>query len=87
MAKASYKLDYPPESDFCKSGPCGTGSCLGVLYYNTRPQNFCEDVALQKDVVVNGSLTVTPAVISVGGLSFRPRVIITLDGPVTVLAV
>jgi len=81
----SYSVTYPDPDDFCKSGPCGSGECAGVLYFNVRPQNFCEDVVLQKDVVVNGSLSVTPAEITVGGLTFRPGVVITLEGPVTVL--
>jgi hypothetical protein len=80
-----YNLDY--DLDICKSGPCGTGNCLGVLYYNTRPQQFCEDVNLRKDCTINGDLTVVPAKITVGGQTFTPKVISTISGPHLVLAV
>jgi hypothetical protein len=80
-----YNLTY--DLDICKSGPCGTGNCLGVLYFNTRPQNFCEDVTLQKDCTINGDLSVTPARITVGGQTFTPTVISTISGPHLVLAV
>lgn len=76
----NYSLNYPDEDGFCKSGPCGTGNCLGKLYFNTRPQNFCDDVTLQKDCLINGSFTVTPAEITVGGITYTPTVIVDLFG-------
>jgi hypothetical protein len=81
----TYPLEY--DDDFCQSGPCGTGPCLGIKFYNTRPQDFCEDVVLRKDCTIIGDLTVTPARISVGGYTFTPLVIGTISGPHLVLAV
>ena len=81
----SYDLTY--DLDICKSGPCGTGNCLGVLYFNTRPQNFCEDVTLQKDCTINGNLSVTPAQITVGGQTFTPKTVVGLNGTFICLAV
>ena len=81
----SYNLEY--DLDVCKSGPCGSGKCLGVLFFNTRPQNFCEDVTLQKNCTINGDLTVVPAAITVGGQTFTPTIISTVSGPHLVLAV
>ena len=52
-----------------------------------RPQNFCEDVTLQKDCTINGDLSVTPARITVGGQTFTPTIIGTVSGPHLVLAV
>ena len=76
----SYTLEYPDPNDFCKSGPCGTGECLGKLYFNTRPQNFCEDVTLQKDCTIHGNFTVTPAEVTVGGITYAQTVIVDLFG-------
>lgn len=80
-----YNLDYP---DPCtQEVGCGEGPCLGKTLFNPRPQNFCEDVTLQKDCTILGDLTVVPARISVGGQTFTPTVINTVSGPHLVLAV
>jgi len=84
----SYTVEYPNPDDFCKSGPCGTGKCLGVLYYNPRPQHFCEDIVIQKNctlfgnMVVKGNmfvetrLEVAPKEITVGGLVYKEKLIV-----------
>lgn len=74
----TYPLEY--DDDFCKSGPCGTGNCLGVLYFNTRPQNFCEDVTLQKDFKIFGELDVDLNYIVVGGVTYKETVIVDALG-------
>jgi hypothetical protein len=80
-----YNLTY---TDPCDEEPgCGEGSCLGKIKFMPRPQNFCEDVTLQKDCTILGDLTVVPARISVGGQTFTPTVINTISGPHLVLAV
>jgi hypothetical protein len=76
----NYSLKYPDEDEFCKSGPCGTGDCLGKMYFNTRPQNFCDDVTLQKDCTIVGNVTVTPAEITVGDITYAETVIVDLFG-------
>jgi len=81
----TYPLEY--DDDFCKSGPCGSGPCQGKIFFNTRPQNFCEDVTLQKDCTIYGNLDVIPARITVGGQTFTPTIIGTVSGPHLVLAV
>jgi len=81
--------DYPLQyGDPCDDEPrCGEGPCLGKIKFLPRPQNFCEDVTLQKDCTINGDLTVVPARITVGGQTFTPTIISTVSGPHLVLAV
>lgn len=80
-----YPLNYGDPCD--DEGGCGSGPCLGKIKFNPRPQNFCEDVTIQRDCTVIGNMEVIPARITVGGLTFTPKVISTVGGPHLVLAV
>ena len=75
----TYTLTYDAPCDV-ESG-CGDAPCGGKPEFNARPQIFC------KDATVQGNLSVLPAAITVGGLTFTPRVIDTISGPHLVLAV
>jgi hypothetical protein len=75
----NYDLSY---DDPCsvESG-CGGGDCGGKPEFNSRPQVFC------KEVTINGTTTIVPAAVTVGGQTFTPTVIGTISGPHLVLAV
>lgn len=74
----NYNLDYP---DPCTlEVGCGEGPCLGKILFNPRPQNFCEDITLQKD------LYVIPSQIYVGGSRYVPKTVIANNGTFVVLA-
>jgi hypothetical protein len=74
----SYELTYPDPCD--QEVGCGQGPCLGKTLFNPRPQNFCEDVTIQKD------LYVVPAYLYVGGSRYKPTTIVANNGTFVVLA-
>lgn len=75
---------------------CGYRSEMGTRM-RSRPQNFCESVTIASTLSVSGPTTMSEAVasnvtvtgpsITVGGMTFVPRMVMTLEGPVMVLAV
>jgi hypothetical protein len=68
----SYNLTYDVPCDV-ESG-CGDAPCGGKPNFNPRPQVFCEGVS------------VLPAAITVGGITFTPKTVVANNGTFICLA-
>lgn len=75
----TYNLTYDSPCDV--EAQCGDAPCGGKPQANARPQIFC------KEITVQGKTSIVPSEITVGGLTFTPKVIKTISGPHLVLAV
>lgn len=79
-----YKLKY--SDDYCADeSPGCNGPCKKKIKFTSRESEFCRDVTLQQNLAVMGTVDITPPEITVGGLTFRPGIVTTFEGPVTVL--
>jgi hypothetical protein len=68
----TYTLTYDTPCDV--ESKCGEAPCGGKPNFNPRPQIFCDDVS------------VLPAAITVGGITFVPRFIAAQNGTFLCLA-